>query len=63
MDSAMRDVSQAAQPSLSAVISQYRGAARFTRLLKIADNHQDINVIVEALLLAHSLAKKENQLG
>ena len=57
----MHDVSL--ETEIEASVSQYHGHSRFTRLLKLAENTNDIFVSIAALKVANKLAKKENLLG
>ena len=61
MDAKMHDVSS--ETEIENYISQYRGHSRFTRLLKIAENSNDIYITINAIKIANKLAKKENMLG
>ena len=48
---------------LSTYISQYKGLSRFTRLLRLAETSQDVNLANEAIFQCIELAKSENMLG
>jgi hypothetical protein len=51
--------------SLADYISHYKGASRYTRLLRLAecDDPRDAKVSIEAIKYCLTLAKSENQLG
>ena len=61
----MESISQQDSSTLESYISQYRGPARLSRLLRLADSDEasDAKVSIEALKLCLMMSKNENQLA